>query len=160
MTDDVRELLRQSGYPGMKVLEFAFDSRESGNYLPHTYPQNCVVYTGTHDNMPLMGWFADADPADTAAAVEYLNLTPEEGFHWGMMRAAWSSVADLAVVQAQDLLGLGAESRMNAPSTLGGNWSWRALPGSFTPDLAAKLRRKMALYGRIESDAQRAESEE
>ena len=160
LTDDVRELLRQSGYPGMKVLEFAFDSRESGNYLPHTYPQNCVVYTGTHDNMPLMGWFADADPADTAAAVEYLNLTPEEGFHWGMMRAAWSSVADLAVVQAQDLLGLGAESRMNAPSTLGGNWSWRALPGSFTPDLAAKLRRKMALYGRIESDAQRAESEE
>ena len=149
LTDDVRQLLAESGYPGMKVMEFAFDSRESGNYLPHTYPHNCVVYTGTHDNMPLMGWFADASPADVQSAVEYLNLTEEEGYHWGMMRAAWSSVADLAVVQAQDLLGVGAEGRMNAPSTLGGNWSWRALPGSFDAALAKKLRRKMELYGRL-----------
>lgn len=149
LTDDVRELLAQSGYPGMKVLEFAFDSRESGNYLPHTYPRHCVVYTGTHDNEPLNGWFETADPADVAYAVEYLRLTPEEGYHWGMMRAAWASVADLAVVQAQDLLGLGHEARMNAPSTLGGNWCWRALPGSFTPELARRLHRQMELYGRL-----------
>ena len=149
LTDDVRELLAQSGYPGMKVLEFAFDSRESGNYLPHTYPRHCVVYTGTHDNEPLNGWFETADPAGVAYAVEYLRLTPEEGYHWGMMRAAWASVADLAVVQAQDLLGLGHEARMNAPSTLGGNWCWRALPGSFTPELARRLHRQMELYGRL-----------
>ncbi len=149
LSDDVRELLRDTGYPGMKVMEFAFDSRDGGEYRPHTYPCNCVAYTGTHDNEPLVGWF-DTAPADCVAnAVAYLGLNREEGYHWGMMRGVWSSVADLAVVQAQDLLGLGHESRMNTPSTLGGNWCWRALPGSFTPELAAKLHHCMELYGRL-----------
>ena len=155
LTDDVRELLAESGYPGMKVLEFAFDSRESGNYLPHTYPKNCVVYTGTHDNEPLSGWFETAFPEDVQYAVDYLRLSREEGYHWGMMRGAWSSVADLALVQAQDLLGLGHESRMNAPSTLGGNWCWRALPGSFTPELADRIHRQMELYGRLPESEQK-----
>ncbi len=149
LTDDVRTLLRESGFPGMKVLEFGFDSRDGGDYLPHTYPRHCVVYTGTHDNEPVNGWFDTAPAADTARAVEYLRLTREEGYHWGMMRSAWGSVADLAIVQAQDLLGLGHEARMNTPSTLGGNWSWRALPGAFSPDLAAKIRHDMELYGRL-----------
>ena len=149
LTDDVRALLRESGFPGMKVLEFGFDSRDGGDYLPHTYPRHCVVYTGTHDNEPVNGWFDTAPAADAARAVEYLRLTQAEGYHWGMMRSAWASVADLAIVQAQDLLGLGHESRMNTPSTLGGNWCWRALPGAFTPALAARLRRDMELYGRL-----------
>ena len=149
LTDDVRELLRESGYPGMKVLEFAFDSRDGGDYLPHTYTRHCVVYTGTHDNEPVNGWFDTAPAADTRKAVDYLKLTREEGYHWGMMRAAWASVADLAIVQAQDLLGLGHEARMNVPSTLGTNWCWRALSGAFDDALARKVRHHMELYGRL-----------
>ena len=149
LTDDVRALLKESGYPGMKVLEFAFDSRDGGDYLPHTYTRHCVVYTGTHDNEPVNGWFDTAPEADTLRAVDYLKLTREEGYHWGMMRSAWASVADLAVVQAQDLLGLGHEARMNVPSTLGTNWCWRALPGVFDDALAQKVRHHMELYGRL-----------
>ena len=153
LTDDVRELLAKCEYPGMKVLEFAFDSRDGGDYRPHSYPTNCVAYTGTHDNEPVQGWFATADKTDTDRAVEYLNLTKKEGYHWGMMRGVWASTADLAVVQAQDVLGLGHESRMNTPSTLGGNWCWRALPGAFTPALAQKLNHLMELYGRLPAEA-------
>ena len=153
LTPEVKAMLAESGYPGMKIMQFAFDSRESGNYLPHTYPRNSVVYTGTHDNEPVQGWFATADKTDTDRAVEYLNLTKKEGYHWGMMRGVWASTADLAVVQAQDVLGLGHESRMNTPSTLGGNWCWRALPGAFTPALAQKLNHLMELYGRLPAEA-------
>ena len=149
LTPDVRQLLADSGFPGMKVLEFAFDSRDGGDYQPHTYPRNCVVYTGTHDNEPLVGWFDTAPADDVALAIEYLRLTREEGYHWGMMSAAWSSVGEMALVQAQDLLGLGHSSRMNTPSTLGGNWCWRALPGAFDDALAARLHRQMELYGRL-----------
>ena len=81
--------------------------------------------------------------------MEYLRLTREEGYHWGMMAAVWGSVGDLAIVQAQDLLGLGHSSRMNTPSTLGGNWCWRALPGAFDDALAAKIHRQLELYGRL-----------
>ena len=95
------------------------------------------------------GWFGTALPDDIERAIRYLNLTKEEGMNWGMMRGIWSSVADLAVVQAQDVLGLGHEARMNTPATLGGNWCWRALPGAFTPELAQKLHDAMELYGRL-----------
>ena len=95
------------------------------------------------------GWFETAPAPDIAHALDYLKLTREEGYHWGMMRAAWASVADLAIVQAQDLLGLGHEARMNTPSTLGGNWCWRALPGAFDEALAARVRLQMELYGRL-----------
>lgn len=149
MTDDVRALLKECAYPGMKVLEFAFDSRDGGDYRPHSYPTNCIAYTGTHDNEPVDGWFGTALPDDIERAIQYLNLTKEEGMNWGMMRGVWSSVADLAVVQAQDVLGLGHEARMNTPATLGGNWCWRALPGAFTPELAQKLHDAMELYGRL-----------
>ncbi|MFR3792873.1 MAG: 4-alpha-glucanotransferase [Blautia massiliensis (ex Durand et al. 2017)] len=149
LSEDVYQLLRDTGFPGMKVLEFAFDSRDGGEYRPHTYPARCVAYTGTHDNEPLNGWLATAPAEGVERATAYLNLTDGEGKNWGMMRGIWSSVAELAVVQAQDVLGLGHEARMNTPSTLGGNWCWRALPGAFTPALAARLRDCMELYGRL-----------
>lgn len=151
LTDSVRQLLADSGYPGMKVMEFAFDSRDgSGSeYLPHNYIRHCVAYTGTHDNDTILGWAAAVSPEDFRRAAEYLRLTQEEGYHWGMMRALWASVADLTIVQAQDLLGLGSEARMNTPSTVGTNWLWRALPGSFTEELAGKLRHEMEIYERL-----------
>lgn len=150
LTPSVRQLLADSGYPGMKVLEFAFDSRDGGNdYLPHCYPRHCVVYTGTHDNDTILGWAASAPADDVAFAKAYLRLTEEEGVHWGMMRAAWASVADLAVMQFQDLLGLGREGRINTPSTLGTNWQWRALPGTYDASLAQRLYAEARLYQRL-----------
>lgn len=150
LTEGVYQLLRDSGFPGMKVLEFAFDSRdESGNvYLPRNYIENCVAYTGTHDNEPILGWMETANPDDVQYAKEYLKLSEEEGYNWGMMRAIFESVADTTIVQAQDILGLGSESRMNAPSTVGRNWQWRAKKGVFTPELAQKLKGLMKLYDR------------
>lgn len=150
LTDSVRTLLNKTGYPGMKVLEFAFDSRDTGSdYLPHCYTPHCVVYTGTHDNDTIQGWMAHAPRKDVAFAKEYLRLTRREGYHWGMMRSAWASAADLAVMQMQDLLGLGSRARMNVPSTVGNNWKWRCLPGSFGPKLARKLRHEMKVYQRL-----------
>lgn len=149
LDDDVRKLLKASGFPGMKILEFAFDSREDSDYLPHNYDQHCVVYTGTHDNDTALGWIANAPPADVRKAREYLRLTNEEGWNWGLMRGAWSSVGELAVVQMQDLLDLSSEARMNTPSTVGTNWQWRMLPGAATTDLAARIRHQMELYQRL-----------
>ncbi len=146
----VHALLTGSGFPGMKVLEFAFDSREPGEYRPHTYPENCVCYTGTHDNVPLVGWREEAAPEDVARAEAYLGLNAHEGFHWGMIRGGMSSVAVLFIAQMQDYLGLGAQSRMNTPSTLGCNWQWRMRREDWTPELAKKMRFYTELFGRIE----------
>ena len=148
LTPEVRQLLEDSGLPGMKVLEFAFDSREAANYLPHTYPRHCVCYAGTHDNATLMGWKDEAAPADIAMARQYLGLNDEEGFHWGVLRGGQSSVADLFVAQMQDYLGLGSEARMNTPGILGGNWQWRMLPGQITDALTARIADMARLYGR------------
>ena len=157
LTDSVRELLRETGYPGMKILEFAFDSRDNGSdYLPHCYPPHCVAYTGTHDNDTILGWMATAPKKDVSFAKAYLRLSAREGYHWGMMRSAWASPADLAVMQAQDLLGLGSEARMNIPSTLGENWKWRALPGAFTPQLATRLRKEARVYQRLPKPGKKA----
>lgn len=151
LTPSVHRLRDETGFPGMKVLEFAFDSRdkEGPAYLPHNYPVNCVVYVGTHDNEPAMGWLVTARPEDVAYAREYLHLDGEEGENWGMMRTVWASVGRCVVVQIQDVLGLGSEARMNTPSTLGRNWTWRAREGFDSPELAAKLHRQMELYGRL-----------
>ena len=148
LTPEVRQLLEDSGLPGMKVLQFAFDSREAANYLPHTYPRHCVCYAGTHDNSTLMGWKDEAAPADIAMAQEYLGLHDEEGFNWGVLRGGQSSVADLFIAQMQDYLGLGSEARMNTPGILGGNWQWRMLPGQITDELTARIARMTSLYGR------------
>ena len=150
LTPSVHKLLKDSGYPGMKVLEFAFDSRDTGSdYLPHCYSPHCVVYAGTHDNDTIQGWMASAPKKDVSFAKAYLRLSKREGYHWGMMRSAWASPADLAVMQFQDLLGLGSEARMNIPSTLGNNWKWRALPGTFDEKLSKRLYREMKVYQRL-----------
>jgi len=149
VTEEVRQLQLQSGYPGMKVLEFAFDSREEGNYLPHLYPVNSVCYTGTHDNVTLKQWFTEADAADVAEARAYLGLHEPEGDVWGMIRGAMASVSDLCIVQMQDYLELGSEARMNTPGTLSPhNWSWRADPGFATDALAQKIKTVTLRYGR------------
>ena len=152
LTPSVHKLLKDSGFPGMKVIQFAFDSREESDYLPHTYTNHCVVYTGTHDNDTVMGWMKTAPKASVKYAKEYLNLTKEEGYNWGMMRAAWSSVADMAIVPMQDILGLGSEARINTPSTLGENWKWRATPEQIDTKIAKKLHHYMQMYGRVSKE--------
>lgn len=149
LTPSVRKLVEDSGFPGMKVIQFAFDSREGSDYLPHNYLPHCVVYTGTHDNDTLLGWMKTAPKKSVKFAKEYLNLTREEGYNWGLMRGAWSSVGDLAIVPMQDLLDVGTEGRMNTPSTLGDNWQWRAKPGQMSGKLAGRLYTYTKMYGRL-----------
>ncbi|MBQ6583297.1 MAG: 4-alpha-glucanotransferase [Mogibacterium sp.] len=153
LTNSVRQLLLDTGFPGMKVLEMAFDRRDPAGeeYLPHNYIPNCVVYVGTHDNDTAIGWLNTAPPEDVELAKEYLKLSNSQRYHWEMMEALWKSAADTAIVQAQDLLGLGSEARMNTPATSSGNWQWRALPGVFTPALADELRSEMERTGRLRS---------
>lgn len=149
LTPEVRKLQKDSGYPGMKVLEFAFDSREPSDYLPHRYTTDSVCYTGTHDNMTMQQWFDEAKPDDVAYAKEYMGLNDEEGYVWGMIRGGMSSVSDLFVAQMQDYLTLGGEARMNFPGTVSNkNWTWRAEAGQITPELAEKIRAMTHLYGR------------
>lgn len=160
LTPSVVQLLKDSGFPGMKVIQFAFDSREGSNYLPHTYSEHCVVYTGTHDNDTVMGWMKTAPKASVKFAKEYLNLTKEEGYNWGMMRGAWSSVGDMAIVPMQDIIGLGSEARINIPSTLGFNWKWRATAEQINNDLAKKLYKYMEMYGRVNEKLLKAKAKD
>ena len=149
LTPAVKRLLKSSGYPGMKVLEFAFDSREESDYMPHNYQNNCVVYTGTHDNDTVRGWFSSAAKEDVATALEYLGLKDDKDGNWAFIRAALSSVADLAIVPMQDYLDLGSGARINTPSTLGGNnWRWRMTKDQPTRELAERMNRMAKLYGR------------
>ena len=150
LTREVRKLQKDSGYPGMKVLEFAFDSREPSDYLPHRYTRDCVCYTGTHDNAPLGQWLEEAKPEDVAYAKGYLGLSQEEGQIWGVIRGGMGSVSDLFIAQMQDYLELGAEARMNFPGTLSNNnWTWRAQDGMITDALAHRIRELTRLFDRI-----------
>ena len=151
LTPSVLQLVHDTGYPGMKVLEFAFDSREESDYLPHNYPRNCVVYTGTHDNQTLKAWYQEMSDTDRNFAIEYMDLEGKNAdqVQMSFIRAALASVADTAIIPLQDYLGLGAEARINTPSTLGDNWKWRLTEGEFTHELAAKIRRLAKIYGRI-----------
>lgn len=151
ITDSVRELLKKTGYPGMKVLEFAFDSREESDYLPHNYDKNCVVYTGTHDNDTILGWFESINEDDRALALAYLNKNPEnvENIYWDFIRLALQSVANLCIIPVQDYLGLNSEARINIPSTLGNNWKWRMQEGELPKELLQKIRNIVKLYGRL-----------
>ena len=150
LTDSVKQLLKDSGYPGMKVLQFAFDSREDSDYLPHNYHPNCVVYTGTHDNDTLQGWYQALKEEDKEMALEYIGnrFTPKADIHWDYIRLAMRSVADTCIIPVQDYLGLGCEARINTPSTLGGNWIWRSDEDSFTDNLAAKIKKITQLCAR------------
>ena len=125
LTPQVKKMLSLSGFPGMKVLQFAFDSREESDYLPHNYNKNCVVYTGTHDNDTINGWLESAPVADVRFAEKYLNCKRDDGFNFAMIRSALASVADTAIIMMPDLIGAGTDARINTPSTLGGNWQWR-----------------------------------
>jgi 4-alpha-glucanotransferase len=151
ITKEVQDLRDDFGFPGMKVMQFAFDTREESDYLPHNYPENCVVYTGTHDNDTLQGWMKSADPLDVEHAKAYLKLDEVEGYHWGFIRGAWSSVAKIAIVPMHDLLGLGSEARINIPSTIGGNWTWRIKPEDLDLKTAEQLLELTKRYGRIKN---------
>lgn len=150
LTREVLELRDRSGFPGMKVLEFAFDSREPSDYLPHAYTANSVCYTGTHDNMTMRQWFDTASPEAVAYATEYMNLSPAEGLVWGVIRTAMASVSELCVVQMQDYLDLGGEARMNFPGTLSDkNWTWRVKNGIIGKALARRIFHLTKLYCRL-----------
>lgn len=147
ITPDVEDLRDSFNFPGMKILQFAFDSGEESNYLPHNYPQNSVVYTGTHDNDTVLGWYEKAKPADQEYAKEYLNSNGRN-ICWDFIRGAWASTADIAIIPLQDLLGLGSEARINTPGNASGNWQWRFKKGDLNAALAAKLKKLTKTYHR------------
>ncbi len=150
LTEEVLAMRDESGFPGMKILEFAFDSREPSDHLPHTYTANTVCYTGTHDNMTMRQWFDTCTPEALAYAREYMNLREEEGLVWGAIRTAMSCVSDLCIIPMQDYLDLSGEARMNFPGTMSdSNWTWRAKYDIITDGLAQKIYRLTALYGRL-----------
>ncbi len=147
-TPEVAQMLAESRLPGMKVLEFAFDPNEPSDYLPHRYRENCVCYTGTHDNAPLGEWQETGDKEELAYAKRYLGLNDEEGFCSGIIRGGMSSVAKLFVAQMQDYLELGKYHRMNTPGVATGNWEWRMLPGEADKKLAKRIAEMTKMYGR------------
>ena len=145
MTQGVIDLREATGFPGMKILGFAFDSGEENDYLPHTYTKNCVVYTGTHDNDTLIGWFQKAKEEDRQFARDYLNSRSDDEIHWDAIRGAWSSVASMAISPVQDFLGLG---RINTPGVAAGNWQWRLRHGVLTDELAERIAKLTRVYSR------------
>jgi 4-alpha-glucanotransferase len=151
ITPDVKEALQRLGFPGMKVLLFAFgEDHPMHPYLPHAYVKNCVVYTGTHDNNTARGWFErEASPDEKRRLFRYLGRTVSaDEIHWELIRLAMLSAANLVIVPMQDILGLGEEARMNRPATTWGNWEWRLLPDQITPAVSAKLLEMTEIYGR------------
>lgn len=154
MTDTVRQLVKDSGFPNMKVLEFAFDARDTGaaaDYLPHNYNNNCVVYTGTHDNETLQGWFKSISPVEIEMVRDYLYApkTPLQELHKPMINTAMASVAATCIIPLQDYLGLDNSARTNKPSTVGQNWRWRVDAKALTPELAAEIYKSVKTYGRL-----------
>ena len=149
ITPGVKKLLSDSGLPGMKVLQFAFDAHGDSDYLPHRCQFNSVCYIGTHDNDTIQGWLKTMSRKDKNFAEKYMHITPDEGWNWGMIRTGMSTASDLFVVQMQDVLELPAECRMNTPGTATGNWQWRMLPDAIDPKLTRKLREYTERYGRL-----------
>lgn len=153
ITKDVAKLLNCSGFPGMKVLEFAFAPDGKSDYLPHNYKNsNNVCYTGTHDNDTIVGWVKSASRKELKFCRDYLGVKRNKDIPWGMIRLAWASVSDIAIAQMQDFLELGSDARMNVPSTLGGNWQWRCNKSSITDELAEKIAGVTVLYDRNRFD--------
>ena len=150
VTPSVKKLVKDSGYASMKVLQFAFYDGSDSDYLPHKYGHNCVVYTGTHDNNTLMGWYDELSPADKDFTQRYMNIAQDsrDEIPWDFIRLAMSSKADLAIFPLQDVLGLGADCRLNCPSTLGENWKWRAQRGELRDYHIDRLMQMNRLYGR------------
>ena len=152
LTDSVIRLVKRTKCPGMKVLQFAFDSREDSDYLPHNYVSNTVCYTGTHDNDTTVGWFKSLKAADRKMACEYINRSDfgsDKELAHAFTKLAMSSVSKLCIIPMQDWLGLDSKARINTPSTLGGNWVWRMRSGAFSVSLAKQIRRITKLYARL-----------
>jgi 4-alpha-glucanotransferase len=166
VTPEVKAVRDRFGLPGIKILQFAFGTDPNApDFLPHNYPRRAVVYTGTHDNDTAAGWFWDPGSGSRSAeqtekerrtALKYLGRDPGGGdsdpardIHWQMIRMILMSVADVAIVQAQDLLGLGSEARMNRPGTDRGNWAFRLAPDALTPAIAERLRDLTEVYDRL-----------
>ncbi|MEM8602730.1 MAG: 4-alpha-glucanotransferase [Cyanobacteria bacterium P01_H01_bin.121] len=150
ITPEVEALRDQFGFPGMKILQFAFDSGVDNPYLPFNFPsQNCVVYTGTHDNNTTMGWFDERSLPAQWQVTKYIGPRSEHGFHWDLIRLALSTVANQAILPLQDLFGLGSWARMNFPSRAEGNWNWRYQSEVLTPEISDRLRTLTEVYGRL-----------
>ncbi len=162
ITPTVRQLLKESGFPGMKVLQFAFDPSESSVYLPYQHIENCVVYTGTHDNMTTRGWIESTSDHDRDYARRYINsiYTDYGQFTWDFIREAFRSVAKLAIVPIQDFLVKGNEARLNCPAVGEGNWQWRVTPGLLSHELAKSIYEMTKLYGRLAPVPEPEEEEE
>lgn len=150
LTKHVVKMLNASGYPGMKVLEFGFDSDNTNGYLPHNFKTtNSICYTGTHDNETILGWIKSCDEKTASYCKDYLGVTKDEFVPWAMVRLCWSSVCDTAIAQMQDILCLDDKARMNTPSTVGANWKWRLESFDKLDDtLAERLAKITAVYGR------------
>lgn len=147
-TPEVTKLVKDSGFPNMKVLQFAFNPYDESQHAPHSFDKNCVVYTSTHDNQTIIGWF-DTLPKDIFQySVKYLKLNYDEGLNWGVIRGAWASTANLAIATMQDFLGLDDKARMNVPGSLGDNWTWRLRKGQLTDDLAYRIRELTKMFWR------------
>jgi 4-alpha-glucanotransferase len=149
INEDVLNLRDEFSFPGMKILQFAFGTGSANPYLPHGFERNCIVYTGTHDNDTTVGWFNNADEDLQKATAEYLGKSNIEEIHWELIRAAFMSVADWAIVPVQDVLGLGSDHRMNSPGKAEGNWGWRYKQEDLTTELGDRLRNLSDIYGRI-----------
>ncbi|MFM2312402.1 MAG: hypothetical protein RLZZ04_1678 [Cyanobacteriota bacterium] len=149
ITPEVEALRDKFGFPGMKILQFAFDSDRGNGFLPYNYAdRNCIVYTGTHDNDTTVGWFKERSPEAQANVVDYLGCVGNDGIHWAMIRLALSSVANTAVLPFQDILGLGTDAKMNTPAQPTGNWGWRCRGEAFNDELSGRLKHLTYLYGR------------
>ena len=157
LTESVLQMLSDSGFPGMKVIQFAFDPNGGSAYLPHNYPENSVVYTGTHDNDTTRGWYHSTDKATRDFAKEYMNAQrlDEDDLAWDFIRLAMSSKANLCVTPMQDLLNLDGKARINVPSTLGGNWTWRMEKGQFDEETVKRLKRMTWLYERLPGEVEK-----
>lgn len=152
LTDSVRQMQKDSGFPGMKILQFAFDSREDSDYMPHKYERNSVVYTGTHDNETTFSWWKALAPEDRAVALRYLGasrFTSRKKLTWRLIELAQMSIANLCIIPMQDYLCLGSSARINTPSTIGTNWLWRMKEGAFSDKLVSRIRAMTKLYGRL-----------
>lgn len=149
ITDDVRRMLNELGYPGMKVMQFAFGEDSQNEHLPHNFEtSNCIAYTGTHDNETLKGWVGSSASGALKYAMTYFNIKKKKDIPKGMIKAAWSSVARIAVAQIQDFLESDPTSRMNTPSTLGGNWQFRTKEEDFSEKLSKKILKLNKIYNR------------
>lgn len=146
VTPDAIALRDRFGYPGMRVLQSGFES-EDNEHLPHNYPTHCVAYTGTHDNDTVRGWFANSHLSERTRALSYTGGSART-IHWDMIRVTLGSVAMMAILPLQDILGLDSDARMNLPATLRGNWTWRFRSGQLSRRIARRLREQVALFGR------------